>query len=118
MNIGFVGYGEAAFNISFGLAGEGVQGIRAHDAMMHHEVMGRQVHTRAEKAGVTLVESAKEVVDWADVVIVVVPPACAMDVCLPIVERSCNAETVPYSLTTGMASCLFSALLVPLFIGV
>ena len=84
MNIGFVGYGEAAFNISLGLAGEGVTGIRAHDAMMNHEVMGRQVHNRAEKAGVTLVSSAKEVVEWADIVIAVVPPACAMDVCQEI----------------------------------
>lgn len=49
---------------------------------------------------------------------VTLPGTCAMDVCLPIVERSCSAETLPYSLTTGMASCLFSALLVPLFIGV
>ena len=49
---------------------------------------------------------------------VTLPGTCAMDVCLPIVERSCNAETLPYSLTVGMAACLFSALLVPLFIGV
>ena len=49
---------------------------------------------------------------------VTLPGTCAMDMCLPIVERSCNAETVPYSLTTGMASCLFSALLVPLIMGV
>lgn len=41
-----------------------------------------------------------------------------MDVCLPIVERSCSAETLPYSFTTGMAACLFSALLVPLIMGV
>ena len=43
MNIGFIGYGEAAFNISLGLKGEGVKGIRANDAMMNHEVMGKQV---------------------------------------------------------------------------
>ena len=46
MKIGFVGYGEAAFNISLGLKGEGVEGIRANDAMMNHEVMGKQVHAR------------------------------------------------------------------------
>ncbi|MDY3281770.1 lysine exporter LysO family protein [Dysosmobacter sp.] len=49
---------------------------------------------------------------------VTLPGTCAMDVCLPIVERTCGAETLPYSLTTGMAACLFSALLVPLFMGV
>lgn len=46
------------------------------------------------------------------------PGTGAMDVCLPIVEHSCNAETLPYSFVTGVASCLFSALFVPLIIGV
>ena len=49
---------------------------------------------------------------------VTLPGTCAMDVCPPIVERSCSAETLPYSFTTGMAACLFSALLVPLIMGV
>lgn len=81
MNIGFIGYGEAAFNISLGLASEGVTGIRANDAMMNHELMGKQVHARAEKAGVTLIPSALEVAKWADVLFAVVPPAFVMDVC-------------------------------------
>ena len=62
MNIGFIGYGEAAFNISLGLGREGITGIRATDAMMNHEVMGKQVHARAEEAGVTLVSTNKEIV--------------------------------------------------------
>lgn len=48
---------------------------------------------------------------------VTLPGTCAMDVCLPIVERSCNAETLPYSFASGAAACLFSALLVPLIMG-
>ena len=44
MKIGFIGYGEAAFNISLGLKNEGITGIRANDAMMNHEVMGKQVY--------------------------------------------------------------------------
>ena len=87
MNIGFIGYGEAAFNISLGLKGEGVEGIRANDAMMNHEVMGKQVHARAEQAGVTLVESAKEVAQWADVLFAAVPSSFTMDVCNEI--KSC-----------------------------
>ena len=46
------------------------------------------------------------------------PGTAAMDVCLPIVERTCNPETVPYSFALGISSGLFSALLVPLIIGV
>lgn len=81
MKIGFIGYGEAAFNISLGLGGEGITGIRANDAMMEHEVMGKQVHSRAEQAGVMLVSSAKEVAEWADVLFAAVPSSFTMGVC-------------------------------------
>jgi 3-hydroxyisobutyrate dehydrogenase-like beta-hydroxyacid dehydrogenase len=81
MNIGFIGYGEAAFNITLGLKGEGVTGIRANDAMMNHEVMGKQVHARAEQADVTLIESSKEIAKWADIVFAAVPSSFTMDVC-------------------------------------
>ena len=39
---------------------------------------------------------------------VTLPGTCAMDVCLPIVERSCSAETLPYSFTTGMERFRYS----------
>lgn len=86
MNIGFIGYGEAAYNISLGLKGEGITGIRANDAMMDHPVMGKQVHTRAEEAGVTLISSSKEVAQWADVLFAAVPSSFTMDVCNEIKE--------------------------------
>ena len=81
MNIGFIGYGEAAYNITLGLGREGLTGIRATDAMMNHEVMGKQVHTRAEQAGVTLVATNKEIAEWADIVFAAVPSSFTMDVC-------------------------------------
>ena len=84
MNIGFIGYGEAAFNISLGLGTEGLSGIRANDAMMNHEVMGKQVHSRAEQANVTLVSSAKEIAAWADIVFAAVPSSFTLDVCREI----------------------------------
>lgn len=81
MNIGFIGYGEAAFNISLGLGQEGLSGIRATDAMMNHPVMGVQVHDRAKQAGVALVSSAAEVAQWADVLFAAVPSSFTLDVC-------------------------------------
>lgn len=81
MNIGFIGYGEAAFNISLGLGGEGLSGIRANDAMMNDPVMGAQVHSRAEQAKVTLCDSAKDVAKWADVLFAAVPSSFTLDVC-------------------------------------
>lgn len=49
---------------------------------------------------------------------ITVPGTAAMDVCLPIVERSCTPPTIAYSFTTGVASCLACAVLVPLIMSV
>lgn len=86
MKIGFIGYGEAAFNISLGLGREGIAEIRATDAMMNHEVMGKQVHSRAEEAGVTLAATNKEIAQWADIVFAAVPSSFTMDVCNDVKE--------------------------------
>jgi len=81
MNIGFIGFGEAAFNICLGLGREGVTGIRATDAMLNHETHGKQIRARAEQAGVTLMQSSCEIAAWADLVIAAVPSSFTMDVC-------------------------------------
>ena len=81
MNIGFIGFGEAAYNIALGFSQNGTTGIRANDAMMNHPVMGQQVHARAAEAQVELVEDAKEVARWADVLFAAVPSSFTMDVC-------------------------------------
>lgn len=81
MKIGFIGYGEAAFNISLGLGNEGIAGICAYDAMMNHEVMGKQVHKRAEEAKVELVESAKEIAEKCNLIFAAVPSSFTLDVC-------------------------------------
>ena len=39
------------------------------------------------------------------------------DLCLPLVEKYCNPETMAYSFCTGMLMCLSCAALVPLIIG-
>lgn len=46
-----------------------------------------------------------------------IPGVAAMDVCMPIVERSCRAETVVYSFCTGAFMCLFVPTVVPLALG-
>ena len=81
MNIGFIGFGEAAYCIALGFSQNGTTGIRANDAMMNHPVMGQQVHARAAEAQVELVEDPKEVARWADVLFAAVPSSFTMDVC-------------------------------------
>lgn len=46
-----------------------------------------------------------------------VPGVAAMDVCLPIVERSTRQETVVYSFLTGLMMCLSVPVMVPLMVG-
>ena len=47
-----------------------------------------------------------------------VPGIAAMDVCLPIVERSCGPNTVVYAFATGLIMCIVTSLGVPLIMGV
>ncbi len=43
-----------------------------------------------------------------------VPGVAAMDICMPIVERSCRAETVVYSFCTGALMALMVPIIVPI----
>lgn len=45
------------------------------------------------------------------------PGAAAMDVCLPVVERSTNAEIAVYSFISGLALSASVPILVPIFLG-
>lgn len=81
MKIGFIGFGEAAYNISCGLKNEGIKDIIAYDAMAQDAVMGKLVKSRADEAAVTLLETAKEVAEQSDIIFSAVPSSFAMDVC-------------------------------------
>lgn len=45
-----------------------------------------------------------------------VPGVAAMDVCMPIIEKSCRQETMIYSFITGLFMCITVPLVVPLMI--
>ena len=84
MNIGFIGFGEAAFNIAQGLYEEGVRGIRATDTMMDHPVMGKLITERAKEANAELTADREGMVKWADIVVAAVPSSFTMDVCMTV----------------------------------
>ena len=73
MKIGFIGFGEAAYNLAIGLKGEGLDGIRACDAMQDHPERGSFVRQRAAKAGVQLMANNQELATWADMVCNITP---------------------------------------------
>ncbi|MGP1348090.1 MAG: DUF1932 domain-containing protein [Stomatobaculum sp.] len=87
MNIGFIGFGEAAYNIALGLGGEGVTGLIAFDAMADHEVFGKLVHSRATEAKAELLPAAKDVVKRADLIFAAVPSTHTMEVCETILPE-------------------------------
>jgi 3-hydroxyisobutyrate dehydrogenase-like beta-hydroxyacid dehydrogenase len=84
MKLGFIGFGEAAFNLAFGLKSEGLDGIRAFDAMENDPVVGKLVHKRADEAKVEIVPTAHDIAQWADVIIAAVPSTYTIDVCKTI----------------------------------
>lgn len=47
-----------------------------------------------------------------------VPGVAAMDVCMPIIERSTRPDTVLYSFATGLLMCMVTSIGVPLIMGV
>lgn len=86
IKLGFIGFGEAAYNISKGLLSEGLTGIIAYDVMVNQKPMCDLIYNRAKDSGVTILSNAGEVVKQADVVILSVPSSFAMDACRSIIE--------------------------------
>jgi len=60
LTIGFIGFGEAGFNIAKGLRGEGLDRVFAYDINTHTPRLGEKIKSRAQSSGVSLVESPEE----------------------------------------------------------
>ncbi|MBP1763498.1 MAG: hypothetical protein H6Q65_556 [Firmicutes bacterium] len=78
MKLGFIGFGEVAFEISRGLKMEGLQGIVAFDPMKDDPKYGPLVQERAAVAAVSLLSEPGDVVKATDVIISAVPGAYAL----------------------------------------
>ena len=68
-----------------------------------------------ETLGIIIIPLAAQKIGYIEAA--AIPGVSAMDVCMPIVERSCNQETLVYSFCTGALMCIVVPLLVPLVIG-
>lgn len=80
MKLGFIGFGEAAFELSVGLKQEGLEKILAHDVMLDHPTFGPQIKERAIQAQVELRSNPEGVLNEVDVVMVAVPADKAYEV--------------------------------------
>lgn len=86
MRIGFIGFGEAAYNIALGLSTEGLSNISAFDPMENDTIMGKIIKTNAKEANVELFPDAKTLASNVDMVIIAVPSTYSYEVCKEIKE--------------------------------
>jgi len=78
MKLGFIGFGEVAFELSRGFKSEGMTDMVAYDPMMDDPKYGFLVRERSAAASVTLLPAPGDVVRAADVIISAVPGSRAL----------------------------------------
>jgi len=69
VKLGFIGFGEAAFNIAKGLKGEGMDGIIAYDKFWKDAPGSELICQRATEAQVRLVPTHQELVEKSEMVV-------------------------------------------------
>lgn len=79
LRIGFIGFGEAGFNIAKGLRGEGVANISAFDINANTPGLGKKIRERAQQTGTPLCESPAELARACDLLLSTVTANCAME---------------------------------------
>ena len=108
---------SAAIPIGFGwysyapivIAGAGQQHIVASAVSFMHNVI-------REVTGIIMIPVAAKKFGYLEAASI--PGIAAMDVCIPIVSRSCRADTVIYSFAIGVIMCIVTSVGVPLCMGV
>ena len=85
--IGFIGFGEAAFNIARGLNKEGIDNIFAYDKYADKEPNSKLIKSRSVEAGVTLKKDIRQLIDTANIIFC----AVSANMVVPIAE-----EVQPY----------------------
>jgi 3-hydroxyisobutyrate dehydrogenase-like beta-hydroxyacid dehydrogenase len=67
--LGFIGFGEAAFNIAKGLGDEGLKGIIAYDKFWNVAPQSDLICKRAEEANVELAPSLQAMIDRSEIIL-------------------------------------------------
>ncbi|MGE6630420.1 DUF1932 domain-containing protein [Bacillus sp. NPDC077027] len=80
MKLGFIGYGEAAYELSTGLKTEGLDHFYAYDVLLQNEKFAGAIKEKAAHTGVELTSSVSEVIEKSDIVIAAVPANKTLEV--------------------------------------
>lgn len=82
--IGFIGFGEASYNIAKGLKEEGIEQITAYDKFWNVEPQAAIIGKRAEEAGVFLTASLGEMIEGSEYIF----SAVSANYALPLAKES------------------------------
>ena len=69
VKMGFIGFGEAAFNIAKGLGDEGFKGITAYDKFWNVAPQSELICERSEEANVELAPSLQAMIDKSEIIL-------------------------------------------------
>lgn len=86
MKIGFIGYGEAAYELSTGLKTEGLNQFYAYDVLLQNEKLAGSLKEKASQTGVQLTSSISELIEKSDLVIAAVPANKTLEVAQSVLE--------------------------------
>jgi 3-hydroxyisobutyrate dehydrogenase-like beta-hydroxyacid dehydrogenase len=79
MNIGFIGFGEAGYNLAKGLRGAGAEGLMAYDINARAPRLGERIRGRAAETGTVLAESPADLAQASRVLLAVVTAHSALE---------------------------------------
>jgi 3-hydroxyisobutyrate dehydrogenase-like beta-hydroxyacid dehydrogenase len=79
LKIGFVGFGEAGYNLAKGLRGAGVTHMFAYDINTQTAKLGERIKRRAAETQVTLFESSERLAGESDILLSVVTASAAAE---------------------------------------
>lgn len=93
MEIGFIGYGEASFELSIGFKNKGISEIFAYDNCNKESPRYYLLKENAKKANVKLLDRPQDVLTFAKVIFVAVPSRYSIEACQSVLSNI-NNETL------------------------
>lgn len=89
--IGFIGFGEAAYNIAEGLWGEGFKPVAAYDVLLTDDTLCADIKRKAHSINVDLKESLQELCKCSDFLFSLTSPSVCREVAIAAAEYlSCD----------------------------
>lgn len=82
-NLGFIGFGEAAFNITKGLKLQGLDGIRAYDKYWNIKPQSDLIRKRADEAHVELIPNLQDLLEKSDYIF----SSVSADMAVPLAQE-------------------------------